>query len=107
MNLYGTIYIAMHGPAKLLRQAAELPEMERFEDAETAQTVRENLTKAGKSAAGEGIAVAYWKDFKDSNQNLETYMKRPGSGFRFPWRYKWIKGRTGRCALLLLSLFSV
>ena len=48
--------------------------MERFEDAETAQTVRENLTKAGKSAAGEGIAVAYWKDFKDSNQNLETYM---------------------------------
>ena len=74
MRIYGTIYIAMHGPAKLLRQAAELPEMERFEDAETVQTVRENLTKAGKSAAGEGIAVAYWKDFKDSNQTLETYM---------------------------------
>ena len=57
MRIYGTIYIAMHSPAKLLRQAAELPEMERFEDAETVQTVQENLTKAGKSAAGLCIAI--------------------------------------------------
>lgn len=71
MRLYGTIYVAMHGPAKLLRQAAELMEGDVYEEA---GTIRDNLLESIADCEEEKVVVAYWDDQKDSNEDLRGYL---------------------------------